>query len=248
LVTSDYRWFAADGSFFTSRTIGFAYDHSDKAANKAMTAARKYNICQTLSIPTSDPKDVENENIETGPRIRHAPQQRAGGGYATKEEAMAAAEAKRAAAAAPMVLPSGITMGPAPGTEEVPPTKKPAAERPKSTRSQSSAAEPKSAPQNTDPIPKATANASKPEEAARQSQSEPDAKEIRTERPGSQELLQVFQAGQPKGWSKEKLNAYVIGYLANEKVDTTSKTGILDGWTWKHFETMVRHLTTTEPS
>lgn len=64
LATIAYHWTAADGSEIVSVALGEAMDSGDKAANKAMAAAYKYAVTQTLSIPTSEPKDTENDSPE----------------------------------------------------------------------------------------------------------------------------------------------------------------------------------------
>lgn len=56
-------WCAEDGSKVTCVTVGEAMDNSDKASNKAMTAAEKYALTQTLKIPTHEAeRDVEHAN------------------------------------------------------------------------------------------------------------------------------------------------------------------------------------------
>ena len=59
-----YIFTASDGSSVTAIGIGQALDQSDKAVNKAQSAALKYCLMQTFLIPTEEPKDVENDNIE----------------------------------------------------------------------------------------------------------------------------------------------------------------------------------------
>ena len=49
----------ADGSVHTVRTIGEAMDMSDKATNKAMSAAYKYAAFMTFAIPTEGDSDSE---------------------------------------------------------------------------------------------------------------------------------------------------------------------------------------------
>lgn len=61
-----YRFYAEDGSFVDSSVIGEGADFSDKAANKAMSAAHKYVLLQTFCIPTEEPKDSEQDSIEMG--------------------------------------------------------------------------------------------------------------------------------------------------------------------------------------
>ena len=54
VVTMQYRFVAEDGSFEAATTVGEGADSSDKACNKAMSAAYKYALCQTFNIPTED--------------------------------------------------------------------------------------------------------------------------------------------------------------------------------------------------
>lgn len=55
-----------DGSKHTIRTYGEAMDSSDKATNKAMSAAYKYACFQTFAIPLFGEPDSEKESIEIG--------------------------------------------------------------------------------------------------------------------------------------------------------------------------------------
>ncbi|MGA2223866.1 MAG: ERF family protein [Syntrophobacteraceae bacterium] len=70
ILTVQYTFFAADGSFFECITIGEAMDSGDKSCNKAMSAAQKYAFLQVFSIPTEEPKDSENATYTTAPRTR----------------------------------------------------------------------------------------------------------------------------------------------------------------------------------
>lgn len=67
-LTIKYTFYAPDGSSVPSVVLGEGMDTGDKASNKAMSAGQKYAFCQTLCVPTSDPKDSENENHEVEPR------------------------------------------------------------------------------------------------------------------------------------------------------------------------------------
>ena len=68
-----YRFTAPDGSYVEAVTIGEAMDTGDKAASKAMSAAMKYAVWQTLCIPTKGAQgDSENDSYE---RAQPAPQQ-----------------------------------------------------------------------------------------------------------------------------------------------------------------------------
>lgn len=55
---------AVDGSMHTARSMGEAMDTSDKATNKAMSAAYKYVCFQVFCIPTEGEGDVENHSHE----------------------------------------------------------------------------------------------------------------------------------------------------------------------------------------
>jgi hypothetical protein len=59
-----WRFYASDGSFVTTETIGEGMDSGDKASNKAMSVAHKYALLQAFCIPTDDPKDPENDSHE----------------------------------------------------------------------------------------------------------------------------------------------------------------------------------------
>jgi len=65
-----YTFAASDGSRFTAGAIGEATDTGDKAGNKAMASAYKYALTQTFAIPTSDPKDTEQNSPDLS---GHAP-------------------------------------------------------------------------------------------------------------------------------------------------------------------------------
>lgn len=58
VIRVEYTFVAAsDGSSVTAMTVGEAIDSADKAANKAMSAALKYALTQTLLTPTMDMLD-----------------------------------------------------------------------------------------------------------------------------------------------------------------------------------------------
>lgn len=65
LVIKYTFWSAEDGSSVSSTTVGEGMDSSDKASNKAMSAAHKYALCQAFCIPTVEPKDSEEDSHET---------------------------------------------------------------------------------------------------------------------------------------------------------------------------------------
>lgn len=49
----------ADGSKHTARTFGEASDSGDKATNKAMSAAQKYAVIMTFTVPTEGDNDAD---------------------------------------------------------------------------------------------------------------------------------------------------------------------------------------------
>jgi hypothetical protein len=59
---------AKDGSEVKVSTFGEAMDSGDKATNKAMSAALKYALMQTFTIPTESDNDSENHTHE----VKHA--------------------------------------------------------------------------------------------------------------------------------------------------------------------------------
>ena len=71
-----YSFTADDGSSVHTEAIGEGMDSGDKAAAKAMSIAQKYSILQAFLIPTSDPKDPENDSPEPAPREKPAPAKR----------------------------------------------------------------------------------------------------------------------------------------------------------------------------
>lgn len=54
-----FTFFAEDGSHVSAITEGEGLDSGDKATNKAMSAALKYALIQSLSIPTADMEDAD---------------------------------------------------------------------------------------------------------------------------------------------------------------------------------------------
>lgn len=55
---------SADGSKHTIKVFGEAMDSSDKATNKAMSAAYKYALIQTFCIPTEGDNDADAKTID----------------------------------------------------------------------------------------------------------------------------------------------------------------------------------------
>lgn len=72
-LTLAVTFWGADGSSVTTTTIGEGMDSGDKSANKAMSAALKYAMFQTLLIPTEQMVDSESDSPEVEPRDNPAP-------------------------------------------------------------------------------------------------------------------------------------------------------------------------------
>lgn len=66
---------ADDGSKHTTRTFGEAMDSSDKATNKAMSAAYKYAAFMTFAIPTEGDNDADATTHEVAPSAREGQSQ-----------------------------------------------------------------------------------------------------------------------------------------------------------------------------
>ena len=70
-VDAEYDFVAAkDGSLHTVKVFGEAMDRSDKATNKAMSAAYKYACFQTFCIPTEGDNDTENNSHTVKPKTQ----------------------------------------------------------------------------------------------------------------------------------------------------------------------------------
>jgi hypothetical protein len=96
-IMMEYDFFAEDGSKVTVGPIpAEGFDSGDKATNKALSAALKYALIQTFSIPTEDMAEADKESPENGTSIRSS--------APVKEEAQASGAS----------VSSGIT-GSAPG-------------------------------------------------------------------------------------------------------------------------------------
>jgi hypothetical protein len=72
ILTMRFRFYAEDGSYVTSSTIGEAMDSGDKSMNKAMSTAYKYALMQIFCIPTEEQKDTEYKGHEVRPVERAA--------------------------------------------------------------------------------------------------------------------------------------------------------------------------------
>lgn len=70
----EHTFFAADGSSVVCTTLGEAMDSGDKASNKAMSAALKYALTETLLIPTYEvDRDTEEHSPQVAPPAPKAP-------------------------------------------------------------------------------------------------------------------------------------------------------------------------------
>lgn len=73
-VTAEFDFVAAeDGSIHTVRTYGEAMDRSDKATNKAMSAAYKYAAFMTFAIPTEGDNDADATTHEVAAKKDSGP-------------------------------------------------------------------------------------------------------------------------------------------------------------------------------
>jgi hypothetical protein len=61
-----HRFFAEDGSYVDAITVGEGMDTSDKASNKAMSAAMKYAFVESLSLPFAEVDDGDKDHPEAG--------------------------------------------------------------------------------------------------------------------------------------------------------------------------------------
>jgi len=67
----EYDFVSSDGSIFTIGAVyGEAIDSSDKATNKAMSAALKYALTQMFAVPTQDNLDADSETIPIQKSVR----------------------------------------------------------------------------------------------------------------------------------------------------------------------------------
>lgn len=65
----EHTFYALDGSSVVAVTLGEAMDAGDKASNKAMSAALKYALTETLLIPTYEvDRDTEEQSPQMAPK------------------------------------------------------------------------------------------------------------------------------------------------------------------------------------
>jgi hypothetical protein len=73
-ILMEYDFFAEDGSKVTVGPIpAEGLDSGDKATNKALSAALKYALIQTFSVPTEDMAEADLESPEIGRRSSNIP-------------------------------------------------------------------------------------------------------------------------------------------------------------------------------
>ena len=90
VVTVRYHFIADDGSEVSAVVMGEAMDSGDKSMNKAMSAAYKYALFQTLCIPTEEMKDSEQDSPEPTRRIGKDPKEVAKAAYPSRDEMQSA--------------------------------------------------------------------------------------------------------------------------------------------------------------
>ena len=66
VVGVDYHLYDQHGDSITHHAVGEAMDNSDKAINKAMTAAYKYFLFQAFCIPVKGTDDADSDTVEIG--------------------------------------------------------------------------------------------------------------------------------------------------------------------------------------
>lgn len=72
-MTVNHTFYAPDGSFIEVITCGEGIDSSDKATNKAMSAAMKYALIELFSVPTQDVEDSDRDSPDVGGRRPEVP-------------------------------------------------------------------------------------------------------------------------------------------------------------------------------
>lgn len=83
-VTAEFDFVSSgDGSCHTVRTYGEAMDRSDKATNKAMSAAYKYAAFMTFAIPTEGDNDADATSPDVA-AVEEPPRTNWGGRYPNK--------------------------------------------------------------------------------------------------------------------------------------------------------------------
>lgn len=65
-----FTFYAEDGSSVSATTVGEGLDSGDKATNKAMSAALKYALIQTFSVPTEDMAEADFDSPELSSTVK----------------------------------------------------------------------------------------------------------------------------------------------------------------------------------
>ena len=73
ILTVRFSIYAPDGSYVQGTTVGEAMDTGDKSMNKAMSAALKYFLFQTLLIPTEELTDPDGDVYNAGRKNENRP-------------------------------------------------------------------------------------------------------------------------------------------------------------------------------
>jgi hypothetical protein len=119
-----YTFHAEDGSSISSTLVSEGLDSGDKATNKALSAALKYALIQTFSIPTEDMEEGDRVSPEAGVRLSEkSPTE------LTKSAVAPAAKAPLISAAPSSTIPTSAPKAeapaPAPQATAAAPAKKP---------------------------------------------------------------------------------------------------------------------------
>lgn len=86
-IMVEYDFYAEDGSKVTVGPIAAeGLDSGDKATNKALSAALKYALIQTFSIPTEDMAEADLDSPEIGLSQKSAPEKSTKPSFVKKEE------------------------------------------------------------------------------------------------------------------------------------------------------------------
>jgi hypothetical protein len=114
-ILMEYDFFAEDGSKVTIGPIpAEGLDSGDKATNKALSAALKYALIQTFSVPTEDMAEADLDSPSLGSAIPvKAAKAEAGDAASSTAQAASAAQATTVAQAATVSKPSPFRGKPA---------------------------------------------------------------------------------------------------------------------------------------
>src|SRR3990167_6489306 len=70
ILKVSHKFYAPDGSYVDVITCGEGIDTSDKATNKAMSAAMKYAMIELFSVPTEDIEDADKTSPELSAKAK----------------------------------------------------------------------------------------------------------------------------------------------------------------------------------